>query len=112
LTLFDAGWIEDEDRRNLVRQEVRRAIFYGDLEGDPSEYTHEGGACFSALWDGNLYEAFRHHADIIQCSQLESVFGEARINADRPDQNAPVVSELDPDRHFICLRPFPGLDSE
>lgn len=50
LTLFDAEWIEDEGRDNPVRREVRRAIHYGDLEGDPEDFTHDGSRFFSALW--------------------------------------------------------------
>ena len=106
LTLLDA---EYED--NPVQQEVRRVIFYGDLDGPPEDFTLDSGAFISALWDGDLYEAYRHHADFDRGYFLESVLGEDRIDADRPSPDAPRGSELDSDRYFTCLLPVgPSLD--
>lgn len=81
LTLFDADWVEDKGRDNPVRQEVRQAILYGDFEGDPEDFTHNGNRFFSAMWEGELYEAYRRHSGFIRGPLLEDVFGEDRIEA-------------------------------
>lgn len=104
LTLIDTDPEEAGGVHNSVRQEARRYLFYGDLDGDPGDFTHEGGIFFTRMWDGDLYEAYRH-ADIASGPLLESVFGVERINSARSD-DAPPVSELDPDRFFFCSLPY------
>lgn len=110
LTLIEADPEGAGVNRNSVQQEASRIVFYGDLDGDPEDFTHKGGRFFTAMWDGDLYEAFRHEADMVNAILLEGVFGEDRINAARPHADAPKVSELDADRFFICSLPV-GPDS-
>jgi len=101
LTLIQTDPKDTVVNRNSVREEAKKYVFYGYLDEDPENFTHEGGFFFAEIWDGNLYEAFRNQADIVNATLLEAVFGESRINEDRPSSDAPKVSELSPDRFFI-----------
>lgn len=104
LTLITTDPEDAGVNRNSVRQEAKRYVFYGDLDGDPEEFIYNGGVFFAKMWDGDLYGAYRH-ADMNNAVLLDSVFGEGRINSARPDSDSPRVSELDPDRFFICSLP-------
>lgn len=101
LTLIDADPEEVGGFHNSVRKEAKRYVYYGDLDGNPEEFTHDGSIFFAKMWDGDLYEAYRHYADFASGPLLRSVFGEERINTAKPDPESPEVSEIDPDRYFI-----------
>jgi hypothetical protein len=101
LTLIQANPKDAGVNRNSVQEETRQYVFYGYLDEDPENFSHEGGFFFTEIWDGKLYEAFRNQADIVNAALLEAVFGESSINEDRPSSDAPKVSELSPDRFFI-----------
>lgn len=101
LTLIQADPKDAGVNRNSVQEEARQYVFYGYLDEDPENFRHEGGFFFTEIWDGNLYKAFRNHADIVNAALLEAVFGENSINKNRPSSDAPKVSELSLDRFFI-----------
>lgn len=100
LTLIEVDPEDSGVNRNSARREAWRYVFYGDLDGNPEDFVHEGGRFFTKMWNGELYEAYRYEADMTNALLLESVFGEDRINSARPHSDAPRVSELDPDRFF------------
>jgi hypothetical protein len=105
LTLIETDPEEADLSRNSAQREVKKYVYSGDLDGDPEEFTHNGGVFFSTIWDGNLYQAYRYKADAFNVVLLKSVFGEARINADRPHPEEPKVSEVDPEGVFIGVHP-------
>jgi hypothetical protein len=67
--------------RNSCKQEVKKYVFWESLEGDPEDFTPMGGHFFSALWDGNLFDAWRR-ADLNNKSLMLEIYGESRIIAD------------------------------
>ncbi|MFC7199550.1 hypothetical protein [Halospeciosus flavus] len=81
--------------RNSARSEVQKYVKWGNLDGSvpPEEFSHIGGHFFTALWNGDLYEAFCR-ADLNNRKILLDVFGERRINTDRPDHRHPTVGQL------------------
>ncbi|MFO7927832.1 hypothetical protein [Natronomonas sp.] len=98
---------------NPVRQEARRMVFDGDLDGTPEMFTPDGGRYFNKLWDGELYNAYRYHTPGTKTELIEAVFGEDQINANRPDSDAPKVSELSPIRFMFPPEPIhPWLENE
>jgi hypothetical protein len=86
--------------RNSTQEEAKKYVYLGYLEGDPGEFSHEGGFFFTEMWAGNLYEAFCK-ADINNSILLKEVFGENSINNDRESPDSPKISELSSDRFFL-----------
>jgi hypothetical protein len=82
-------------------------VFNGDLDSNPETFTPDGSTFFNKLWAGELYNTYRHHASMTTTVLIEAVFGEDQINADRPDSNAPKVSDLCPSRFTFPPEPLP-----
>ena len=82
--------------RNSAHEEVLKYARWGDLDPDrsPSEFHHIGGHFFTALWNGDLYDAFTR-ADLNNRKILLLTFGERRINADRPAPFSPTVAQME-----------------
>ena len=62
--------------RHSAREEVRKYVYWGDVDtdADPATFSHCGGHFFSALWDGDLFEAWLR-ADLNNKSLLLECFG-------------------------------------
>lgn len=67
--------------RNSAREEVRKYAYWGDLDGSPDDFNHIGGHFFSAMWDGDLFEAWLR-ADMNNRRLMMELFGESRIIGD------------------------------
>ncbi|QRV15055.1 hypothetical protein JMJ58_19440 [Haloterrigena salifodinae] len=79
--------------RNSARDEVKKYVKWGDLDGSPDDLVPMGGHFFEALWSGDLYDAFTR-ADLNNRKILLLTFGERRINAYRPNRSYPTVARL------------------
>jgi len=64
--------------RHMVRDKIRREIFHGELDGKPEEYSHPGGGFFSAIWNGDLFLAYRR-ADLHNQPLMLACFGDHPI---------------------------------
>ncbi|SEL18983.1 hypothetical protein [Haloferax larsenii] len=80
--------------RNSARDEIKKYVKWGEFKKDPSEFRPKGGHFFNALWKGDLYDAFTR-ADLDNRKILLSVFGEGAIDAHRPSNWSPTVSQLE-----------------
>lgn len=62
--------------RHSVRDEVRKYVYWGDLDPDkdPAEIVPCGGHFFTALWNGDLFEAWGR-ADFNNKSLMIECFG-------------------------------------
>lgn len=74
--------------RNSARQEVRKYVFWDDLDGNPDEFDHLGGHFFTAMWDGDLFEAWVR-ADLNNKVLMMEVFDEERIISAAIEQGKP-----------------------
>ena len=82
--------------RNSAREEVLKYARWGSIgpDRDPEEFRPIGGHFFTALWNGDLYDAFTR-ADLNNRKILLLTFTERRINADRPAPFAPTVAQME-----------------
>ena len=80
----------DADRRNSANKEIKKYVRWGDLDTDenPEDFKHLGGHFFSALWEGDLFGAWRR-ADLNNKTILREVFGEEGIIIDGKRQGHP-----------------------
>lgn len=95
---FDISSMENERgdgkavSRNSALTEVKKYLREWEAldEDNAEDFDHYGGHFFSALWDGDLYEAYSR-ADYNNQAILMEVFGVRRINSTRP-AHAPEVT--------------------
>ncbi|AAL54942.1 hypothetical protein HfxHF1_145 [Halophage HF1] len=78
--------------RNSALVEVKKYLREWEslTEDNAKDFDHYGGHFFSALWDGDLYEAYSR-ADYNNKAIMLEVFGVRRINSVRPAHAAEVT---------------------
>jgi len=89
------GVIRDDGKavnRHSVLQEVKKYLREWEnlTEETVNEFDHYGGHFFTALWNGNLYDAYRR-ADYNNQALLLDAFGVRRINDDRDSHQTPLT---------------------
>lgn len=86
--------------RHSIRQEVKKYVFWGDLDdADPAAFSHIGGHFFGAMWDGDLFHAWTR-ADLNNKTLLLECFGEDVIIQDGVRNGKP----LDYSRRMVTER--------
>ena len=74
--------------RHSIREEVRKYVYWGELDSDPATFSHVGGHFFGAIWDGDLFHAWTR-ADLNNKALLMECFGADRIIQDAIENGKP-----------------------
>ena len=87
-------------KRHSVREEIQKYVYWGSLniEKDPATFSHCGGHFFTALWNGDLFEAwgradFNNKALLIKCFGKDAIVENAIQSGRQIDYARRMVTE-------------------